>query len=79
MSQAKLLPADQVRARYGNISVMTLHRWMAGKPGFPQPVKIGARNFWRIEDLERFDSTLKTEKGRSPRATASDVSAPAAA
>jgi predicted DNA-binding transcriptional regulator AlpA len=78
MSHVKLLPADQVRSRYGNISVMTLHRWIVGKPGFPQPVKIGTRNFWRIEDLERFDASLKTEKGRSPRCSVDGGFTPAA-
>jgi predicted DNA-binding transcriptional regulator AlpA len=63
----RLLPVALVRARYGGISLMGLHRWINGPVSFPKPVKIGSKNFWRIGELDDFDAGLKTEKGRSPR------------
>jgi hypothetical protein len=65
--QAKLIPAILVQARYGNVTLMTIHRWLAGSTGFPHPVKINGRNYWRTSDLDAFDAGLKTERGLSPQ------------
>jgi len=49
----------QVRDRYGGISKMTLYRWRQNADlDFPKPVQIGQRIFWRLEDLERWESQL---------------------
>lgn len=51
-----LLPATPVRARYG-VSDMTIFRWLADpKLGFPQPIRINGRRYWRLSDLQAFEA-----------------------
>jgi predicted site-specific integrase-resolvase len=46
------LSARAVRERFDGITGMTLSRWV--KAGIlPPPVKIGNRNFWWADDVER--------------------------
>ncbi|MCJ2058447.1 DNA-binding protein [Methylobacterium sp. J-048] len=53
-----LLPATPVRARYG-VSDMTIFRWLADpKLGFPQPIRINGRRYWRLADLQAFEARL---------------------
>ena len=40
-----LLPAREVRRRFGQISPMTLWRWL-DRGILPPPTKINGRNFW---------------------------------
>ena len=58
------LNANQVKARYGNVSDSWLDRRLADKSGFPRPVKLGRLRFWKLADLERWehDAAKKTEK-----------------
>ena len=49
--QTPLIPARAVRARFGDISNMTLWRWVQ-RGILPPPVKINSRNFWRASDVE---------------------------
>ena len=50
------MTAAQVKRRYGNVSDMTLHRWLKSeKLGFPQPIKINNRRLWDSKSLESFD------------------------
>ena len=54
-SSEDLLPAAQVRARYG-ISDMTLWRWETDQDlGFPQPMRINNRRYWRLAELQAFE------------------------
>ena len=49
------LNSAQVKARTGNVSDMCLWRWMRDpRVQFPLPVKINARNYWRLGDLRRW-------------------------
>ena len=51
-----LLPATIARARYG-VSDMTIFRWLADpKLGFPQPIRINGRRYWRLADLQAFEA-----------------------
>ena len=51
------LPAGQVRARYG-VSDMSLWRWLRDEAlGFPHPIRINGRRFWRLTDLEEFEAS----------------------
>lgn len=50
-----LLTSAQVRARIGNISAMTLWRWVQ-RGTFPPPVQVERRNFWRVADLRRWQA-----------------------
>ncbi len=47
---ARLIPARAVRARFGDISTMTLWRWVQ-RGILPEPVKINDRNYWREADV----------------------------
>jgi hypothetical protein len=54
------LTAPQVRTRYGNISNMTLWRWLHDpKLAFPQPMAIHNRRYWDEEELDSFDEERK--------------------
>jgi predicted DNA-binding transcriptional regulator AlpA len=64
--EAKLLPKRSVKARYGGVSDMTIHRWINGKSGFPHPVLINRRCYWRSADLDAFDASLKHGKAAAP-------------
>lgn len=51
-----LLPAAQVRIRYG-VSDMSIHRWLKDETlSFPQPLRINNRRYWRIADLQAFEA-----------------------
>ena len=55
-SSEDLLPATIARARYG-VSDMTIFRWLADpKLGFPQPIRINGRRYWRLADLQAFEA-----------------------
>ena len=45
------LTSRQTRDRYGNVSLMWLHRRLNDDSGFPRPVYMGRRRFWRASDL----------------------------
>ncbi len=52
MEQAKLVGAAAVRELCGNISDMTLWRWLSDPAlEFPRPVRIQRRRFWREAEL----------------------------
>jgi predicted DNA-binding transcriptional regulator AlpA len=52
-----LLSARQVRKRYGDISKMTLWRWVkSDSTKFPKPdVQINGRNYWRVATVDAWD------------------------
>ncbi|NTS33897.1 hypothetical protein HQ945_21795 [Phyllobacterium sp. BT25] len=48
----RYLTAKQVRARYGDITSVTLYRWSHDEQkGFPKPVKLSEHNYWRLSEL----------------------------
>jgi len=52
-----LLTSTQVRARVGGVTTMCIWRWMRDdRVKFPAPVKINARNYWRLGDLRQWQS-----------------------
>jgi len=57
------LPAGAVRARYG-VSDMSLWRWLHDEAlGFPAPIRINKRRFWRLAELEAWEATRETAGG----------------
>jgi predicted DNA-binding transcriptional regulator AlpA len=57
------LPASQVRARYG-VSDMSLWRWLHDpRLGFPAPIKIHKRRYWKLADLQAWEATRPSAKG----------------
>jgi predicted DNA-binding transcriptional regulator AlpA len=50
------LTGPQVQARY-NRSHVTIWRWVRDPAlGFPQPIQINRLNYWRLVDLETWES-----------------------
>jgi predicted DNA-binding transcriptional regulator AlpA len=61
------LPAPQVRRRYGNISDMALWRWLNDPElGFPQPVDIGGRRYFRLSQLQEFETQAAVRRAERP-------------
>ena len=51
-----LLKAGDVRSRYGNISDMSLWRWIRDpKLGFPAPIVINRRRYWKESELAAWE------------------------
>lgn len=55
----RLIPAAQTRRMCGNISDMTLYRWITGQGlkngvNFPQPTKIAGRRYWWRSEVIRW-------------------------
>jgi predicted DNA-binding transcriptional regulator AlpA len=59
VSETSLISATTVRAELGGISDMTLWRWL-NRPdlGFPRPVVIARRRYWRRVDIENWKQSL---------------------
>ena len=56
------------RRRYGNVSAMTLHRWLGDLHLiFVDRIYIGNRRFWRLSDLEEFERRRVREKASPHR------------
>ena len=55
------LPASQVRARYG-VSDMSIWRWLRDEAlGFPVPIRIHNRRYWRRAELEAWEASRDGE------------------
>ena len=56
------LIAKQVRARYG-VSDMCLWRWQRNDAlGFPQPIRLGKRRFWKLSELEAWEDAKRPKR-----------------
>lgn len=54
--EPEYLPARATRKRYGDPSETTFWRWQVDpKIGFPKPILIGSRKFFRLADLKAFE------------------------
>jgi predicted DNA-binding transcriptional regulator AlpA len=49
------LTSAQVRQRYGGASEMWLHRRLRDGSGFPQPMIVEKRRFWKLSELEAWE------------------------
>jgi len=57
VAQQTYLLSSAVRGRYG-VSDMTIWRWLHNqKLGFPAPIRINGRRFWRLADLEAWEAS----------------------
>lgn len=62
VSRHRLLNSSRVRARLGDISDMTLSRWMRNPSlGFPEPVIINGRRYWQERDLIAWEQSRPTK------------------
>ena len=63
------LTSAAVRARYG-VSDMTIWRWLRSTElGFPAPLRINGRRFWKLTQLEAWEasrSAIADEKSTAP-------------
>jgi predicted DNA-binding transcriptional regulator AlpA len=58
-----LLPSSKVRQRFGGVSDMTLWRWERNeKLGFPKPVRINARRYYRLSELDEFEQRQRAKQ-----------------
>ena len=56
------LSAKQTRHRFGDVCDMTLWRWIKDPAlGFPPPLRINGRRFWKVADLERWEAVRMHE------------------
>jgi predicted DNA-binding transcriptional regulator AlpA len=63
--QQTYLPSAAVRARYG-VSDMSLWRWLHDETlGFPAPVRIQRRRYWKLDELKAWEATRKQAKSGS--------------
>jgi hypothetical protein len=51
----RFLTSAQVKKRYGGVSDMWLHRRLRDGSGFPQPMIIETRRFWKLSELEAWE------------------------
>ena len=64
--QKRLVSSAAVRRRYGNLSGMSLYRWMTDpRLGFPKAIKIRERNFFYEHELDEFDRRMADAGRRS--------------
>lgn len=57
------LTGPQVQSRYQR-SHVTLWRWYHDVDlGFPKPIQINGRNYWRLSDLEAWETAHATVQG----------------
>jgi hypothetical protein len=54
----QFLSSRQTRARYGDVSDMWLHRRLNDASGFPSPIYICGRRFWRLSDLIDWENKI---------------------
>jgi predicted DNA-binding transcriptional regulator AlpA len=61
LSQDVLIRAVDLKARFGGISDMTIHRWTVSKD-FPKSVKLGGRDrFWRKTEVDAWIAARESE------------------
>lgn len=69
MENDEWCPARAVRARYGNVSAMTIWRWLQNPAiDFPKPILISGRRYWSVLQLNTFDERRRAsiESQRRP-------------
>lgn len=60
----ELLPARAVWVRY-KVCDRTLDRWLADpRLGFPKPIYINRRRYWRVGDIVRWEAARCTSSPR---------------
>jgi hypothetical protein len=59
----RYLPSKKVRVRYGDISEMTVKRWVESPTlGFPQPLVINGIQYFDEAELDAFDQRQRKRK-----------------
>jgi predicted DNA-binding transcriptional regulator AlpA len=55
------LGAKQVRRRYGGCSEMWIVRRLKDQSGFPRPVEIATRRYWKLSELVAWERRMAAE------------------
>ena len=59
-AQRRYLNSKRVRARYGDVSDMSLWRWLHdAEMNFPKPMLINGRRYWDEHELDAFDASRR--------------------
>jgi hypothetical protein len=58
---AVFISVQQLRARYGSVSLMWVNRRLKNDPKFPKPQYFGRLRFWKIADLEAYERDAVTK------------------
>ena len=66
-SEPIFLPIAAVCGRYNEVSDMWIERRLKDSSGFPKPIYIAKRRFWRLADLELWERGLATKSGAVER------------
>jgi predicted DNA-binding transcriptional regulator AlpA len=61
----ELIPQYRACAKLGGISRMTLRRWRANFPDFPEPITINGRNYFDVAEL---DAWLERQRAKEAAA-----------
>jgi predicted DNA-binding transcriptional regulator AlpA len=60
-----LMSVQQVRLFFGGVSKMSLYRWARNpESGFPQPFKVGQKNYWIRREIIAFRDTQRARSLR---------------
>jgi hypothetical protein len=66
LSEKKYLTEKQVKARYGNVTAMTIWRWERNEElGFPKAIYIQGRKYRSLEQLEAWERNRASASGRA--------------
>lgn len=58
-----LLTAAQLRILFGGVSSMTIWRWLDNAQlGFPKPIYISRRRFWRQSEVGAWQAAQRVER-----------------
>lgn len=69
------LTGRQVRDRY-SITKVTLHRWMNRESlNFPQPMRVGTRLFFRLDDIVAWERAGASRSARIPAKAGEEAAA----
>ena len=64
-NQKIYLTGPQVRARFGNVSAMTLWRWAKDKNmSFPVPMRLNRRKLFDLSEIEKWEREIAAKGGR---------------
>lgn len=64
-NQKIYLTGPQVRARFGNVSAMTLWRWAKDeKLAFPVPMRLNRRKLFDLAEIEKWERDTAIRGGR---------------
>jgi len=55
------LTSKQLRERYGGLSQQWLWRHQNDESGFPKPIRIQGRRFWKLKEIETFEKSLASK------------------